>query len=203
MNDSTWGFAQPSSRGKSPSAAAEARNIKENESTLPRDGSYELPCYCQGTLEGEGVEVPVSALKALVRNLRQQITEMARDREKDKEMHEKLRDHYFSLFQKYQVLASSAEGEVVAGLEQNMTALESQKEALKKKIIDLMATHKRVSELRNAVHSSLVAKHESLSEKYTQLMADFNTAREAQKNLEPQKKELRDKFNALKVSIDI
>jgi hypothetical protein len=127
------------------------------------DESYETSCYCQGTLKGEDVEVPVPALKVQVRNLRQQIIDITEERKADKEMHEKLRGHYFSLHQKYQVFASSTEAELVAGLERSITSLESQKEALKKKIADLKATHKGESEPRNAINSSLAAKHKPLS----------------------------------------
>lgn len=84
------------------------------------DESHKVPCYCQKSQEDDEVEVPVSTLKTQVRNLHQQIIEITEEKKTDKEMHEKLRGHYFSLHKKYSDFASTPEGILAADLRKRL-----------------------------------------------------------------------------------
>jgi hypothetical protein len=175
------------------------------------DESHNVPCYCQKSQEDDKVEVPVSTLKTQVRNLRQQIIEITEEKKTDKEMHGKLRCHYFSLHKKYSDFASTPESILAADLKGEIaslneagstTVLECPKEALKEEIIYLTATQKSESKLRNAINSSLAAKYNSLSEHHTQLKADYQSTKEAQKVAETRQKELQQHLIDHKVSME-
>jgi hypothetical protein len=165
--------------------------FQEHAGKVAEEKSRDVPCYCQGANDDDSVEVPLRELKNRVRKLRKQIADIKAERDTDKEMHEKLKGHYFSLHAKYQGLHSN-EGllvtqEKLSTLERvQIPALESQKTVLVQEVTGSVSLFAKEKLTQEAKYDELRSQHSTLCGKYTELQSSSASASEVQSELKQQ-----------------
>jgi hypothetical protein len=133
------------------------------------DESHKFPCYCQGIKEDDSVEVPTSALKTQIRNLRQQINTITEERNVDKEIHKKLRGYYFALNTRYTEVVAYQPNLLVEAQLQLATLEKDQILKLEDKNQELERKISHLKYLQGEDEKEQEAKYEKLRSHYSKL----------------------------------